>query len=66
MRTLFLQTFLAESVRLCWEMGRWLAGVRIEPFILMPDAVSDHSAVFIRAGYKIVLEQTLGKIGRRV
>jgi len=47
-------------------MGRWLAGVRIEPFILMPDAVSDHSAVFIRAGYKIVLEQTLGKIGRRV
>jgi len=32
----------------------------------MPDAVSDHSVVFINAGYKIVLEQTFGKIGRRV
>ena len=38
----------------------------IEPFLLTPDAVSDHSVVFIRAGYKTISEQTLGRIGRRV
>jgi len=32
----------------------------------MPDAVSDHSVVFIRARYKTISEQTLGRIGRRV